>query len=120
MLATHILDPIIGINFNLGLGSVFLGYPPLSKGYMCLDPITNKVYSNCYALFNENLFPFAINPNHTNAHIPFSSNVSYDQWFFVSTTPAGSQSTSSFLPHLPLLIPFLLAFSILIPHFLGA
>ena len=31
---------------------VFLGYPPLSKGYLCLDPTTNKVYTTCYALFN--------------------------------------------------------------------
>ena len=96
MLATPISNPIIGTNFNLGPGRVFLGFPPLSKGYVCLDPTTNKVYTTCYALFNETVFPFAVNPNLTNAHILFSFDVSDAQWFFVSTTPAGSQSTSSF------------------------
>ena len=37
---------------------VFLGYPPLSKGYICLDPTSNKIYISCHVLFNETLFPF--------------------------------------------------------------
>ena len=75
---------------------VFLGYPPLSKGYMCLDPITNKVYTTCYTLFNENVFPFAINPKFTHAHISFSSDVFDAQWLSVNTTSTDSHSTSSF------------------------
>ena len=51
---------------------IFLGYPPLSKGYLCLDPTINGVYVTCYALFNENRFPFADNPHLTNSQTPFS------------------------------------------------
>ena len=75
---------------------VFLGYHPLSKGYMCLDPTTNKVYTTCYALFNENVFPFAVNLNLTHAHISFSSDVSDAQWLSIDTTSPDSHSTSSF------------------------
>ena len=60
---------------------VFLGYPPLSKGYLCLDTSTNKVYITSYALFNENLFPFAVNPTLTHAHLPFSADVTYEHRF---------------------------------------
>ena len=40
---------------------VFLGYPPLSKGYLCLDPTTNKIYTVCYALVNEHFSLLPIN-----------------------------------------------------------
>ena len=55
---------------------IFLGYPPLSKGYICLDPISNRIYIDCHVLFNESLFRFATNPNLTNPHVPFSSSLS--------------------------------------------
>ena len=63
---------------------------------MCLDPTTNKVYTTCYALFNENVFPFAVNLNLTHAHISFSSDVSDAQWLSIDTTSPDSHSTSSF------------------------
>ena len=58
---------------------VFLGYPPLSKRYICLDPTSNKIYIACYVLFNETFFPFAHDSHLTNPHIPFSSSLS--TWF---------------------------------------
>lgn len=49
---------------------MFLGYPPLSKGYICLDPSTNKIYIAYYVVFNGTLFPFAHSSLYTNPHIP--------------------------------------------------
>jgi hypothetical protein len=36
---------------------IFLGYPPLSKGYICLDQSTNQIYTSRHVLFNESHFP---------------------------------------------------------------
>ena len=36
---------------------IFLGYLPLSKGYICFDPNTHKVYTTPYVIFNESDFP---------------------------------------------------------------
>ena len=55
---------------------VFLKYPPLSKGYLCLDPSTNKKYITCYALFNASVFPFADRPDLTAPNVPFSTPIS--------------------------------------------
>uniref|UniRef100_A0A2N9ISJ0 Integrase catalytic domain-containing protein n=1 Tax=Fagus sylvatica TaxID=28930 RepID=A0A2N9ISJ0_FAGSY len=35
---------------------LFLGYPPHSKGYICLDPKTNRTYISRHVLFNESEF----------------------------------------------------------------
>ena len=32
---------------------IFLGYPTYSKGYICLDPITSRIYISRHVLFNE-------------------------------------------------------------------
>lgn len=71
---------------------VFLDYPPLSKGYLCLDPNTNTIYATCYALFNENVFHFAGKLDLTNSHIPFYTAILDSQWF-----PNTSSSSSSTL-----------------------
>jgi hypothetical protein len=36
---------------------VFLGYPPNTKGYLCFDPITKRLYTSRHVLFNECIFP---------------------------------------------------------------
>ena len=38
---------------------VFLGYPLLTKGYIYLDPASNRIYIACHVLFNESPYPFA-------------------------------------------------------------
>ena len=58
---------------------VFLGYPPLSKGYICLDPTSNRIYIACHVLFNESLFPFAHDSSLTDPYLPFS--LSHSNWF---------------------------------------
>lgn len=77
----------------------------MSKGYLCLDPSTNKVYTPCYALFNENLFHIATNPNLTHAYLSFSVDVTYAHSFAsnvlaTSTDPCpnSSHSTSTVTP----------------------
>ena len=35
---------------------IFLGYPTYSKGYICLDPKTHRVYISRHVLFNESEF----------------------------------------------------------------
>ena len=35
---------------------IFLGYPPLSKGYICFDPHSHKVYITPHVIFNESDF----------------------------------------------------------------
>lgn len=75
---------------------VFLGYPPLSKGYLCLDPNTNKIYTTCFALFNENVFPFANKFDLTNPHIPFSNYIIDFEWFpFNSNNSCSSSAIAS-------------------------
>ena len=81
---------------------VFLRYLPLSKGYMCLDLTTNKIYTTCYALFNEGVFPFADRSNLTNAKVLFSTTISEFDWFSINSTLPSSSSTlpSSSTSHL--------------------
>ena len=92
---------------------VFLGYPPLSKGYLCLDPTTNTVYATCYALFDENVFPFAQKSGLTNPHIPFSNSSIDSAWFLSTSPPTDSTSASSSSPQNSFyeFIPFTSAFS---------
>ena len=35
---------------------IFLGYPAYTKGYICLDPITSRIYISRDVLFNETNF----------------------------------------------------------------
>ena len=64
---------------------IFIGYPTHSKGYICLDPQTNCVYTSRHVLFNEAKFPFSsiITPmssfssTATNAPTWFSNNSTY-------------------------------------------
>ncbi|PKU81153.1 Retrovirus-related Pol polyprotein from transposon TNT 1-94 [Dendrobium catenatum] len=37
---------------------IFIGYAPFQKGYRCLDPKNNKVYTSRHVVFNEHQFPF--------------------------------------------------------------
>jgi hypothetical protein len=61
---------------------IFLGYPPTTKGYLCQDPITKKLYISRHVLFNEIEFPALELPDiptapQTSAPKSYSS----DSWF---------------------------------------
>ena len=77
---------------------IFLGYPPTTKGYMCQDPITKKLYISRHVLFNETEFPALELPDiptapQTSAPKSYSS----DSWF----THLLSTHTCTFLPCSP-------------------
>ena len=38
----------------------FLGYASSSKGYLCLDPFTSRIYLSHHVVFHETHFPFSI------------------------------------------------------------
>ena len=101
---------------------VFVSYPPLSKGYICLDPTSNRIYIACHVLFNESLFPFAHDSSLTNPHLPFSSSLS--DWFSqptqivdesVHTSPTESATVSTPPDLTSSLLPSFLSPSIPIP-----
>ena len=83
---------------------VFLGYPPLSKGNLCLDLSTNTVYTACDALFNEDVFPFANKFDLITSHVSFSTAILDSKWYpntsaYTSSsysTPTSSSSTCTF------------------------
>ena len=37
---------------------IFLGYATNAKGYLCLDPQSNRLYTSCHVVFDEHTFPF--------------------------------------------------------------
>ena len=55
---------------------IFLGYSSISKGYLCLDLLTNKLYNCRYDLFNETRFPFSF----TNSSVIASNPPNLDTW----------------------------------------
>ena len=67
---------------------IFLRYPPLSKGYICFDPNTQKVYITPHVLFHEFDFPILpTSPYDSFVHISFVK-PSLDLW--ISTLFPGS------------------------------
>ncbi|PKU75288.1 Retrovirus-related Pol polyprotein from transposon TNT 1-94 [Dendrobium catenatum] len=60
---------------QLSTPCIFIGYPCNQKGYRCLDPHTNKVYTSCHVVFNENIFPYShvTNTNTSQSNSPIST-----------------------------------------------
>jgi hypothetical protein len=60
---------------------IFLGYPPTTKGYLCQDPITKKLYISRHVLFNETEFP-ALEPDiPTTSQPSVPKSYSSESWF---------------------------------------
>ena len=59
-----LLRPYNSHKFNLrSTQCIFLGYATNAKGYLCLDPTSNRLYTSHHVVFDENTFPFhAISP----------------------------------------------------------
>ena len=55
---------------------IFLGYSNVSKGYLCLDLVTHKLYTCRHVLFNEHKFPFPLTSN----SVPPSHSLYPDLW----------------------------------------
>lgn len=63
---------------------IFLGYPPQSKGYICMDVVTGRVYISCHCLFNESIFPIFPIPkseSESSSTASTSSPFTCDLWF---------------------------------------
>uniref|UniRef100_A0A2N9FS43 Reverse transcriptase Ty1/copia-type domain-containing protein n=1 Tax=Fagus sylvatica TaxID=28930 RepID=A0A2N9FS43_FAGSY len=77
---------------------VFLGYPSHTKGYLCLDPITKRLYTYRHVLFNEHIFPGL---THSTDALPPSNtlNISSNAWI---TTLTSFHTCIHTFPPLPL------------------
>jgi hypothetical protein len=77
---------------------VFIGYPPHTKGYLCLDPITKRLYVSRHVLFNETIFP-GLTHSTDALHSSATHIISPNTW--MTTIP--SSHTCSHTPPLPTL-----------------
>ena len=57
---------------------IFLGYPPHSNGYICLDPKTHRIYISRHVIFNKTEFL-------SHLSLPFQSTPTLVTSFFDST-----------------------------------
>uniref|UniRef100_A0A2N9G021 Integrase catalytic domain-containing protein n=1 Tax=Fagus sylvatica TaxID=28930 RepID=A0A2N9G021_FAGSY len=74
---------------------VFIGYPTHTKGYLCLDPITKRLYVSRHVLFNETIFP-GLTHSTDALHSSATHIISPNTWMI--TLP--SSHTCSHTPHL--------------------
>jgi hypothetical protein len=71
-----LLRPYTKHKFNFrSTECIFLGYASTSKGYLCLDPLTSKIYVSRHVTFNESHFPFShsFSPSHPPSHTSSTS-----------------------------------------------
>ena len=78
---------------------IFLGYPPQSKGYICLDILTSRIYISCHCVFDESVFPLYPIPNSkSTSTVSATSSPSFDvclSSLLPNSTLGLSQSSSS-------------------------
>jgi hypothetical protein len=80
---------------------VFLGYASNSKGYLCLDPNTSRIYTSRHVTFHESHFPFS----HSSSSPHQSSNTSSPSHNWLSSLlffhPCQTSSVLGPAPHSP-------------------
>lgn len=61
---------------------IFLGYPPQSKVYICLDVLSGKIYISCHCVFDESIYPHYLVPSFVRPASTFSyaSPPSFNVW----------------------------------------
>ena len=86
---------------------IFLGYPTYTKGYICLDPITSRIYISRHVLFNET--EFLASPSLSTGSSPssfVSAPPNRSPLFDVSpSTPIPSQPASTSSSDMTTLVP---------------
>jgi hypothetical protein len=71
-----LLRPYSKKKFNLrSKECVFLGYASNSKDYLCLDPLTSRMYVSRHVVFNESHYPFSSSTS--SCHQPSQSTPSF-------------------------------------------
>jgi hypothetical protein len=94
---------------------VFLGYPSHTKGYLCLDPITKRLYTSRHVLFNENIYP-GLTHSIDAFHPSDTHNISSDAWITTLTSfhtcthtppipPLSTESNTASPTNIPLPLP---------------
>ena len=60
---------------------IFLGYPPQSKGYICLDALIGRIYISRHYVFDESIFPIYPISNSESSILFFATlSPSFDVW----------------------------------------
>ena len=68
-----LLRPYSSHKFSLrSTQCVFPGYATNAKGYLCLDPISSRLYTSRHVVFDETTFPFS-NSSHSTSSPPSST-----------------------------------------------
>uniref|UniRef100_A0A2N9G5X4 Integrase catalytic domain-containing protein n=1 Tax=Fagus sylvatica TaxID=28930 RepID=A0A2N9G5X4_FAGSY len=78
---------------------IFLGYPPTTKGYLCQDPITKRLYTSRHVMFNETEFPACETPAQNPTPDPQSYSPEYWLTHLLSTHSCTSLPCS-YCPHI--------------------
>ena len=104
-----LLRPYNSHKFNLrSTQCIFLGYATNAKGYLCLDPKSNRLYTSRHVIFDENTFPFS----HISSISTSSSSSHHNSWlsnllFFEACSHNSilGPHPSTILPHTSILGP---------------
>lgn len=73
------------------IACIFIGYSTRYKGYCCLDPTTNRIYTTRHAQFDEHIFPFA--DSSSSSDLNLLSFTSFDEP--LSSSPTQPQADNS-------------------------
>jgi hypothetical protein len=71
---------------------IFLGYPAFSKGYICLDPTTHRLYISRHVVFNETEFLPNLPSQAVSSHTPVTSTFDSSPWLLVMLHTCSAQS----------------------------
>lgn len=85
---------------------IFLGYPPLSKGYICFDPHARKVYITPNVIFNESEFPTLPTILYDSSSTSSSANPPLDLWISTLLSSSSTSSLSAVSEAFPFVISF--------------
>ena len=103
------MRPYNSHKFNLrSTQCILLGYVTNAKGYLCLDPKSNRLYTSRHVIFDENTFPFS----HISSISTSSSSSHHNSWlsnllFFEACSHNSilGPHPSTILPHTSILGP---------------
>ena len=78
------------------IACVFLGYSSTQHAYLCLDPLTHRIYSSRHVRFVEDTYPFS----KSHASAPLTTTI-VDDWCSFHITTISTPPTPPLQPHPP-------------------